>query len=258
MIALFNFLRTKTVNVLIICPVLIVGIFITISISEAKEYYKWKDAKGNTHVTDDIGKIPDKYRQDIEIYNEEKGNKAFKELDTYLQYLNSNKKTVAQVVGLLAVSVALYLLLFNTGEIIRRSYIRHRNKNRVKLYGQSGLADIKMGDLQKIIKEQYKKRGYSISEDETQFKSISFIAQRGNERIAVNINNNLNPVSRIFVNDLDSQKHKLGCNRLAVYTKNLFEEDVPELAKSVNCSVYDRYDLAGIVRDYSKFRNQSH
>lgn len=245
---------TFSVHLLVILTLFAIFTFIE---STAKEYYKWEDDKGTIHITDDKDRIPGEHIETTEIYKEDGGQRLSGSPEYYLNYIIHRWVTITLAAAVLLLSVLCYIFLYITADRIRLYIFRYSTSRNEKLLNESGVADMNLTEIVEYIKSYYKKKGYEISSEGEYPGSIDFIATKGKDSIGVNVNNNINPVSVIYLNGINSERARLGIKSSAIFTTGTFEDDTYLHSGSAGCYLYDKYAVAKIVKNFSESRNQN-
>lgn len=258
MTALFNHTRlspaTFSVHLLITLMLLTVLSFVE---STAKEYYKWEDDKGTIHIIDEKERIPGEHVESAETYKKDAGQSLSDSLHYYVNLIMHRWVSIILATGILLLSVICYMCLYFTADRIRLYIFKYDSLRNEKLLNESGVTHMDLPKIREYIKSHYKKKGYEISFDDRYSGMIDFIATKGKDSIGVNVNNNMNPVSRIYLNGINSERLRLGIKSSAIFTTGTFENDTYSHAKSASCYLYDKYAVAKILKNCSEYHNQN-
>ena len=216
-----------------------------------KEFYKWIDENGVVHVTDNIEHVPEKYRPgaDIEKNNNKIGIKEA--IEKYIRYPTEHIREFAIFTGFVIFLITLYFTTLKFKKIILNKLVLIKSDKSEKLVLSSGISELNPEKLKKAVNEILKEDGYKISAESGSFSFTDFIVTRGGEKMAVIINDSLNPVSRRLLNDVNIEANRLGCTGSIIFTRNTFESDAQEYAKEINCILVNKYLLARMIIRYS-------
>lgn len=258
MTALFKHTRLSpaTFSVDLLVTLMLLTIF-TFAESTAKEYYKWEDDKGTIHITDEKDRIPGEHVESAEIYKRDGGQRLSDSLHYYLNYIIHRWVSITLAAGILLLSVLCYMCLHIAADRIRHYIFRYDSFRNENLLNESGVVNMDLPKVREYIKSHYKQNGYEISCEDKYPGRIDFIATKGKDSIGVNVNNNMNPVSGIYLNEINSEKLRLGIKSSAIFATGTFEDDTYSHAKSARCYLYDKYAVAKIVKSCSEYHNQN-
>lgn len=217
----------------------------------SREFYKWIDENGVVHVTDDIGNVPEKYKAYVE---KEKTRNNSEITDTIKRYLKKPLDDIRETI-IYSLLISFLIILYFTGRMLKKAvykvFTNIKVKNNERLVNSSGISELNLLSLRKIIREILVEDGYRLSEDTGIYSFCDFVVTRGKEKLAVVVNENLNPVSRILLNDIVIESRRLGCTGSIFFTTNTFEPDVRKYAKDLNCITVDKYSLARMIKRHS-------
>ena len=98
-----------------------------------------------------------------------------------------------------------------------------------------------------------KRRGYTTTVvGQAGDMGVDVVAQKGDEKYAVQVKHYSKPVSRRAVSDAVAGKEHYGCNAAMVVTNNSFTKGARDLASSTKCQLVDRNTLADWIADPRK------
>lgn len=258
MIALFNTTKKNSVNsYILIIPFLIIYLFILCSFADGKEYYKWTDDKGTTHVTDNRDHIPESFEESAEIYEDNFESSFSDHLNIIVTYIKEHSFSVFLSLLLLNFALLLYLLLFGFAEYVAYKFNRSFKALGNRASGNDDEIFMRIDDLRNIIRQYLENKGYEVYSDNEPYGIFDFVVRKGRREIGVNVNNNINPVSRTYLNELYNECTRLGIEESAVYTTSIFENDVEDYARRINCSLYDSKFIAKILTSSEVSRSQN-
>ncbi len=258
MIALFNMGKKGPLyNCVLIIFVLLSCLFLSHSYADAKEYYKWKDDKGTTHVTDEKDRVPEEYRSGTKTYGNDYGSAIGERAEIIITYVGDHKLSVSMSLVILILMLLIYMLLFSSSQYLVIYFNRLRRYSDERLSGNIGEIRTDRGELRTLVRCYLENKGYVVSDEHNTYGMFDFIVRKGRREIAVSVNNNLNPISKKYLSDLYNESTRLGIKETAVYTTGQFETDARDYAKRMNCSLYDKNFMAKIFINSEVSHNQN-
>ncbi|MGH7884990.1 MAG: restriction endonuclease [Thermodesulfobacteriota bacterium] len=221
--------------------------------ASGNHYYRWKDDKGVTHITDNPDDVPVKFRKEIIQYEKKDTSVKSKIADSY----NKSLKIIQQYKFYIIGSILFILLLIIIKKIINKASLfisKNSQKRLERLVNKSGIAEMSEINFKNHVKELLIKSGYKLELIESPFDTASdFIALKNRKKYTVLISTNINDVSEITINYIESETEKYGCNGSIIISKSYFDEAAFKLAKKINCRLINRNEVAKAIVKKLKF-----
>ncbi len=229
--------------------ILIVFIFFSnsIALAEKQFFYKWKDDKGTTHVTDNKDNVPQKFRNKVVKYEKKEGL----EKQGIKTYYDKGQKLVLKykyfLLGLLLI-VSTLILLIKVFRKTKELNLKRKTISTEKIIKNSGIENMGADEFKDNVKEILIRSGYKLAQIDAPFKTFSdFIGEKKGKKYTVLISTALNEISKNQISDLESERDKYGCDGSIAIAKSGFDNSAASFAKENGCKIIDRKTIAKAI-----------
>ena len=122
-------------------------------------------------------------------------------------------------------------------------------REHLSTYDLSEIDAMKGDEFEEYVAALFRKLGYqaSVTQKSRDF-GVDVVANRGGERIAIQVKRYAKAVSLGGVQQAVAGMHKYNCNKAMVVTNNYFTPGAQELASHSSCELIDRDKLASLIQ----------
>ena len=234
-------------NIKILIFLIFSFLFFITNLDANAEYYSWKDEKGVTHITDNIEKIPNKYRKNAKKYESSENtvkqnlaNNYQKALKLIIVKYKQNKVLFLAIISSICV-IFLYKILKKQFLNVNPSLFVSKNKDILK----SEIDNMDLNSFRSNVIKILENKNYQVSEYEAILNpAVDYIATKNLEKVTVTIDDSTNPLSIFRLNEINRDKHKFLCKKSIIFSRNYFDKEVFDFAKKNNIELYDKAKLA--------------
>lgn len=213
--------------------------------SFAEDYYQWTDEDGVVHVTDNPKNVPARFKGSTKVVKEkDTGYKPV--LKKALKAAEQNKLPIVIIVGTI---FGLYLLNKLIKALKNKSNVRSKSKFD-EVLKRSGIDTMNIPQFKNYTKNLLAAKGYSVKEFEGDLDfGVDFVADKGSSEYLVKVIADNMSTSKMVINDVLRDTTKYGCNAAMLISKNYFNDDAVEFAKSSPCELIDRNALGKWIKE---------
>lgn len=230
---------------------LFIFIFYSTAFAPAEEqfFYKWKDEKGVTYVTDNPENVPQKF-QDETIKYEKKETSTKSVIKSYYSKSRDFAYSYRYLLLGLFILLAFYIFLKRFLRTVKKYSIKRKQNLYKKTINESGIREMSTDEFKESVKEVLLRSGYKLEQIDAPFKTFAdFIAEKKRKKYAVLICTAINEISKNQITDIESEKSRYNCDRSIAISRSGFDSDTIDFAKKNNCRLIDENAIAkAIVR----------